>query len=223
MLDVVILEPDPMVTHILQGIVETMEGFQVTGSRQKLQEIRSMETLPQLVLGELYFQDGNLMEWISLLRQKEHPIDFIPVTGERQYSIYKRCAYLGAVDYIVKPFAAQRVRLALSRYREWRERLMPDRLVEQEALDAWYGFAKGTERASERNGQTYQRIWEYIQSLCGEDFTAERAAGALGLSPITLRRYLDRLQKEGKLQVTLQYGRVGRPVNRYREQLRNGG
>jgi two-component system response regulator DctR len=45
--------------------------------------------------------------------------------------------------------------------------------------------------------------------------SAEEVANALGIARVTARRYLDFLVKEGELKLDMQYGGVGRPVNKY--------
>jgi len=47
-------------------------------------------------------------------------------------------------------------------------------------------------------------------------FTSEEIANNIGVSRITARRYLDYLEKEKKLVVDMEYGKVGRPKNKYR-------
>ena len=49
-----------------------------------------------------------------------------------------------------------------------------------------------------------------------KSFSAEEVAEGIGLARITARRYLDYLDKTGKVKLEAQYGSVGRPVNRYR-------
>ncbi|MFF0653768.1 FaeA/PapI family transcriptional regulator, partial [Bacillus velezensis] len=46
--------------------------------------------------------------------------------------------------------------------------------------------------------------------------SAEEAAKALGIARVTARRYLDFLEKDGQIKLDIQYGGVGRPVNRYK-------
>ena len=46
--------------------------------------------------------------------------------------------------------------------------------------------------------------------------SAEDVADAVGLARVTARRYLDYLEKSGKLTLEVQYGSVGRPINRYK-------
>lgn len=56
--------------------------------------------------------------------------------------------------------------------------------------------------------KAYMRLQEGAQS-------AEEVANALGIARVTARRYLDFLVKEGELKLDMQYGGVGRPVNKY--------
>jgi two-component system response regulator DctR len=50
----------------------------------------------------------------------------------------------------------------------------------------------------------------------GTALSAEEVAEGVGLARVTARRYLDFLEKSGRVILELQYGSVGRPVNRYR-------
>ena len=47
-------------------------------------------------------------------------------------------------------------------------------------------------------------------------FTAEQIGEKLGMARVTIRRYLDFMDKQGILDVKLQYGKVGRPQHYYR-------
>jgi len=46
-------------------------------------------------------------------------------------------------------------------------------------------------------------------------FTIEEMSKKMGISRVTLRKYLDYLVESGVLTIELVYGPVGRPVNRY--------
>jgi response regulator of citrate/malate metabolism len=47
------------------------------------------------------------------------------------------------------------------------------------------------------------------------DISATEAAEQLGTSRVSARRYLEYLSEEGRVQVQLRYGSVGRPERRY--------
>jgi two-component system, CitB family, response regulator DctR len=48
-----------------------------------------------------------------------------------------------------------------------------------------------------------------------ESLSAEEVAEGVGLARVTARRYLDHLVKKRTVKLDMQYGGVGRPVNRY--------
>ena len=58
------------------------------------------------------------------------------------------------------------------------------------------------------------KLKSYIHSQ-EEPRSAEEVAGAIGIARVTARRYLDYLEKSGGITLDVQYGGVGRPVNRY--------
>ncbi|MGB9846376.1 MAG: helix-turn-helix domain-containing protein, partial [Desulfotomaculales bacterium] len=49
-----------------------------------------------------------------------------------------------------------------------------------------------------------------------QPLSAEEVARELGLARVTVRRYLEYLFAEGRAELELQYGTVGRPVKKYK-------
>lgn len=45
--------------------------------------------------------------------------------------------------------------------------------------------------------------------------SAEEVAEGVGIARVTARRYLDYLEKRDKVKMDVQYGGIGRPINRY--------
>lgn len=50
-----------------------------------------------------------------------------------------------------------------------------------------------------------------------EYFTAEDFAEKLGIARVTVRRYLEYMEKENKVDKLVEYGKVGRPQHKYRK------
>lgn len=67
-------------------------------------------------------------------------------------------------------------------------------------------------------GLTEITLRQVLLCLVKEDrgLSAEEVAEQVGLARVTARRYLDYLFRSGRVQLSVQYGTVGRPVNRYR-------
>jgi two-component system CitB family response regulator len=70
-------------------------------------------------------------------------------------------------------------------------------------------FAKGF------NKYTYKSIWDAIQKLEHNEFTADGLAEALGIARVTVRRYLEYMEKENRVAKSVEYGKVGRPQYKY--------
>jgi len=62
---------------------------------------------------------------------------------------------------------------------------------------------------------TIKRVWEHILEQ-KDEFTAEEMANYVGLSPVSIRKYLKYFQSVDLLHVEISYGAVGSPVYRYR-------
>lgn len=224
MIGIAILERDPMVRSILEKYMEKIDGYRIVGMTDSVQEVQKMYTSGdvQLLLGEVCLQDGEALEWIRQLRMQGEPLDCIAVTGTRSYAAFQALMQFGAVDYILKPFTYARFREGLIRYRIYKEDLTPESELEQEALDDFFFAAAGARKtASNRDLQnfsrhTYEQIYEFAREHSDCSFTAGELADAMGVSRITARRYLELMEREKILEVELQYGKVGRPKNRYR-------
>lgn len=62
---------------------------------------------------------------------------------------------------------------------------------------------------------TLEQILEFLAGQT-EPLSAEEVAAGTGLARVTVRRYLEYLQNKGRIRREIQYGSVGRPVNRYK-------
>ncbi|WP_341279000.1 response regulator [Paenibacillus sp. FSL H8-0537] len=64
------------------------------------------------------------------------------------------------------------------------------------------------------NAVTLRQIVDVMHRLEG-GVSAEEAAEGIGIARVTARRYLDFLEKSGYVMLEINYGGVGRPINRY--------
>ncbi|MGG4143840.1 DeoR family transcriptional regulator [Paenibacillus algorifonticola] len=64
------------------------------------------------------------------------------------------------------------------------------------------------------NAVTLRQIVEVMHRHEG-GVSAEEAAEGIGIARVTARRYLDFLEKSGYVLLEINYGGVGRPINRY--------
>jgi len=224
MIGVAILETDPMVRSILEGHMAKIDGFELAGCADSLKAAKKLYAAGnvQLVLGEVHFQDGEVLDWLIQLRGQKKPVDFIVVTGDASYATFRTAMQSGVIDYLLKPFTYARFRESLLRYRILQEQLAPDEVLTQAVLDEFFFAEEVARRASGERGEknfskhTYDMIYSYAREHSDTSFTATEIAENMGVSRITARRYLELMEKEKVLDVELQYGKVGRPKNRYR-------
>ncbi|MGL5652028.1 MAG: hypothetical protein ACRDDE_09730 [Paraclostridium sp.] len=73
------------------------------------------------------------------------------------------------------------------------------------------GLAKGF------NKHTYKLIWKEIEKEDGEYFTSEDLSEKIKVARVTVRRYLEYMEKEGQLEKLVEYGKVGRPQHKFRK------
>ncbi len=64
------------------------------------------------------------------------------------------------------------------------------------------------------NQQTLNQITQFMKSQAAP-LSAEEAAEGIGIARVTARRYLDYLQKTEQVKIIIEYGSIGRPINRY--------
>lgn len=217
----VIVEDDPMVMQINRQYVEDIGGFVIVGTaasgKEALEVINRL--LPDLVILDIYLPDIDGISTLKELRKKNIPTDVILVTAARDVDIIQDAFRYGAVDYIIKPFKFSRLKSALDSYKLLYSKLSRKAAMDQEDIDS---FRPGIQKTNLQeslpkglNEVTLRQVMLYLLKS-PKALSAEEVAEGVGLARVTARRYLDYLEKTGKLTLEVQYGSVGRPINRYR-------
>ncbi|MEW9672334.1 response regulator [Ammoniphilus sp. 3BR4] len=223
-----IVEDDPMVMEVNKGFVEATGGFDIVGlARSGTEALELMATVqPQLVILDIFLPDMDGLQTLAEIRKRNDPIDVILVTAARDSETVQKVFRYGAIDYIMKPFKFDRFKSALESYRTLRKALTKD-LLDQEAIDRHLSAKRliTENRGPELNGQdeplpkglneiTLKQVLLFLLKQ-SQALSAEEVAEGVGLARVTARRYLDFLEKAGKVKLEIQYGSVGRPINRY--------
>lgn len=219
MFKVVLIEDDPMVQEVNRQFVNNVSGFNVVGAAangidgEKL--IESMK--PDLVLVDVYMPNQDGLVTLKQIRSKGYKVDVIAITAASDMDTVRAFLQQGAFDYIMKPFKFERIKKALENYRSFRMQLQEKQTISQEELDEVL-FQKELEERAELpkglNAVTLTKILSYLSSN-QYPISAEEVAEGLGIARVTARRYLEYLEKSSKVKIDIQYGGVGRPVNRY--------
>jgi two-component system response regulator DctR len=215
----VIVEDDPMVTEVNRQYIMAVGGFEIAGTAQTstgaLQLILTHQ--PELVILDIYLPDQNGLETLREIRRQDLPTDVIVVTAARDTDTIQLALRYGAIDYIVKPFKFERIKSALECYRILYHKLNTKATFDQQEIDR-LTFSKNQQQETLPKGLaevTMKQILLYLFKQANS-VSAEEVAEGIGLARVTARRYLDYLAKAGRIELKIQYGSVGRPVNRYK-------
>lgn len=217
---VLLIEDDPMVQEVNKQFIEKINGFHVVGVASNGKEgLMLLEKHnPELVLLDVYMPKQNGLETMKLIRSKDYPVDIIAITAANDFETIQQFIQNGAVDYIVKPFKFERIKKALNNYKERKLQLNSKTTFSQQELDQLLHFNNTTvpeiDIPKGLNAVTLNKVLQFMTTQ-SEPVSAEEVADGVGIARVTARRYLEHLEREGKIKIKIQYGGVGRPVNRY--------
>ncbi|HWR44509.1 response regulator [Sporomusa sp.] len=223
MIQVMIVEDDPMVREINAKFLKRVEGFALHKAVANLDDAKKIiaANKPDLILLDVYLPKENGIDFLKWIRAQEIDIDIILITADKSIERIQEAYRYGVVDYLIKPFSFARFKEALlqfkSRYYEFKkndeiEQKDLDKLISSSSIGVSQNeddFAKGF------NKYTYKAIWDEMEKNSDKDFTAEELAEKLGIARVTVRRYLEYMEKENKVDKSVEYGKVGRPQYKY--------
>jgi response regulator of citrate/malate metabolism len=228
MFKVLIVEDDPMVASIDSRYVEMDGRFQVLkvfDSGRSALEYGEMAQVDLIILD--YFMPAmNGAEFLDALHERGHFPGIIMVTSANDTDTVTQLISRGVVDYLVKPFEYSRFHEALSRFIETRDLLRAHSgQVGQEDIDRLLHGSRpqlsGQKEvlAKGLNAPTLARIRTFLRGHADQSFTSESIAQAVGLSRITVRRYVNYMVDTGELTSNIDYRTGGRPGIHYRYTL----
>jgi two-component system, CitB family, response regulator MalR len=220
MIKVLIVEDDPMVAEFNRRYLAKIEGFTVVAVAKSVAETQTLLDTHEidLMLLDIFMPGTNGLELLSRLRKKDKSIDVIVISAACDSSTIKKALRHGAVDYLIKPFEFERFEAALAAYRDRAMFMKKQNVINQHELDqhifykdqtAQHELPKGLDR------NTLKLVWEYIKER-KDVFTTKEAAERVGISRVSMRKYLDFCARLELLSKELTFGSVGRPVCKYR-------
>ncbi|WP_336715794.1 response regulator [Arthrobacter sp. USHLN218] len=217
MIKVLIVDDDFMVAKVHAGFVKQAAGFSVAGvahtGAQALEAVRTLR--PDLVLLDIHLPDINGLDLLQQLRRLDPELDVLVISAAREMDTVRRALRGGIVHYLMKPFSSQDLRERLEHYRQAYQPLSSAGTAEQEDVNRVFGVGHGERPlpkgfSAETLSLVQQRLQEADTAL-----SATEAAARAGISRVSARRYLEYLCEEGRAEVQLRYGEVGRPERRY--------
>lgn len=219
MIKVIIVEDDPMVAELNKRYIELVEGFEVYAISYSADEaLKMLDTCDvELILLDIFMPGMNGIELLTKIREKGKSIDVIIVSAACDNTTIMRALRFGAIDYIIKPFEFERLNDALVKYKELIHIMTEQNMINQVDLDNIRikdHLNSQVPKGIDRN--TLKRVWEKVQYFKRTAFSTEEMAIQVGISRVSMRKYLEFMKEISVLKLELIYGTIGRPVYKYR-------
>ncbi|WP_280715086.1 response regulator [Kitasatospora sp. MAP5-34] len=226
MIEVLVVEDDPVAAAAHALYVERTPGFRVAGTAHScadalrlLECARAAGRPVDLTLLDLYLPDGHGLQLCRTLRAAGHGTDIIAVTSARDLAMVRQAVSAGVVQYLLKPFSSASLRDRLERYARYRDSLARSgEATGQDEVDQAFAVLRTPDRTALPKGLSAATLETVATVLRGaaEGLSSAAAGTAAGVSRITARRYLEHLVDTGLAVREPQYGQVGRPELCYR-------
>jgi len=218
----VVVDDDYRVAAIHSAYVNKSDGFDVVGEAHTAADALALvaSVKPDLVLMDVFLPDGDGLDVVrKLLERQDHP-DIIVITAAREIATVRTAMQLGAVHYLMKPFGFAALDERLQSYRRLRQRMsgLAD-AAEQSDVDELFGLLRTPSAALNRPSKGHSaptlELVRNAVTASGGDVSAAEVADEVGISRSTAQRYLTYLEKHGIVRLQLRYGVTGRPEHRY--------
>ncbi|BAL00504.1 CriR family two-component response regulator [Oscillibacter valericigenes Sjm18-20] len=218
MTHVIIVEDDPMVAQINRQYLEQFDDFSVDCvSRNGQDAMEYLRAQPiDLVILDVYMPNITGIQLLRQMRAEGTPSAVIMITAATEMSVVEEALRLGIVDYLIKPFSFPRFQEAIQKYLNKVSLIASSEQADQTVVDRLLGseFPQAQDSSELRKGlhqKTMSAIYEYLWEHPGEKHTCESISQAVGLSKVTIRRYLNYLIETGRVLSSVDYETGGRP------------
>ena len=220
MMKVLIVEDDPMVALINKSYLEQIGDIEVLGPvmyEKDIINILEKEDI-NIILLDVFLPEKSGIEILQSLRSKSFFNDVIMITAANNIEEIKKAFAYGSIDYLVKPFEFERFNLALNNYKSRYNLVEEQSILKQDELDKTIIHQDTDVEVTLPKGldkNTLNTVWSEIIKIDGM-FTTEEISAKVGISRVSIRKYLEFLKSLKLLSLDLHRGSVGRPVYKYK-------
>ena len=221
MYKVLIVEDDPMVAMINEQYIKRNKNFELVGkcsNGSAALDFLDNNDVDLLIL-DVYMPKMDGFETLRRVRNKKITVDAIMVTAANDRASLEEALHLGIVDYLVKPFTFDRFQMALEKYITQNNALKDLEILNQRNIDHIIdNTRKKTDDLHPKGIQekTLELIMEYLKSNPERYFTGDEIAEQVGLTGVTVRRYMNYLAESGRVIGDMNYETGGRPCMKYK-------
>lgn len=220
MYKILIVEDDPMVAMINEQYVKKNKNFELVGKcSDGLSALEFLEhNEVDLIVLDVYMPHMDGFETLRRIRNKQIAVEVIMVTAANDRNSLEEALHLGIVDYLVKPFTFDRFQMALEKYISQSNALKDFETLNQKNIDHIIDnnhkkgdvlYPKGIQE------KTLELIMDYLRANEKLWLTGDDIAERIGLTGVTVRRYMNYLAESGRVIGEMNYETGGRPCMKY--------
>ena len=224
----VIIEDDPVITQLNRQYVEKDSRFTVvqtfSAAHPALFWLRN--NLVDLIILDMYMPQMSGLELLRILRAEGVNADVIMVTSADDAATIESFIRLGVTDYLIKPFGYERFQLALKNFCDHWDTIHQDpnhpHKFTQNQLDNVLLHLTASSPPPAPGGmpnglqsQTLTLLQDYLKEN-PQGHTCDDIASHVGLSVVTVRRYMNYLAEQHLVDSDMDYNTGGRPCIVYK-------
>ncbi|MGP5095351.1 two-component system response regulator DcuR [Staphylococcus equorum subsp. linens] len=223
MLNILIVEDDPMVAQINQQFIKKIDDQTsvdiASNVKEAIKHIENKEI--DLLLLDIYMPEENGLTFLKYIREQGYRIDAILITAATDVKEIQTAFRYGAVDYLIKPFDFERFQQSLLRYKKGLTFFNKTSSINQTDIDAEFLNKEIVDRDSELKlpkgvtEATLQVIIDKMKYFEENEFSTDDISKRVNISRVSVRKYLKFLTDIEVLEESLNYG-IGCPINFYK-------
>lgn len=222
MKNVLIVEDDPMVAMINEEYLSTFQNIKILGrtytEKDTLDFLKNNRV--DLIILDVFLGEENGIEILKNIRTLGYTTDVIMITSANGGEDIKKAFSLGCIDYLIKPFDFDRLKISIDKIFA-RDEILNKSKVKQDSIDNIQSISptlniklnlpKGL------NSKTLEKITKIIDNLPSEEFGIKDICEITEISNVTIKKYLDYLESTKYISSFTNYGNIGRPLYLYRK------
>lgn len=222
MKNVLIVEDDPMVAMINEEYLSTFQNIKILGRTYTEKDTLNFLTTHKvdLIILDVFLGEENGIDILKSIRTLGYTTDVIMITSANGGEDIKKAFSLGCIDYLIKPFDFERLKLSIDKIFA-RDEILNKTKIKQDFIDNIQSISpvinvklnlpKGL------NSKTLDKITQIIDNLPSEEFGIKDICQITDISNVTIKKYLDYLEAIKYIASFTNYGNVGRPLYLYRK------
>ncbi|MCQ2528840.1 MAG: response regulator [Saccharofermentans sp.] len=223
MFNVLIVEDDPMVAMINKQYVMQHNDFRIAGmcrdGASALDFLKKNKI--DLIVLDQYMPQMSGQEVLREIRKSELAVQVIMVTAANDTATIEAALRLGIVDYLIKPFSNSRFNQALDNFKNRMLTLNEAPMLNQKMIDDMISLNSANNMNSNElpkgiQAATLERLREYMKERADIELTVEDIADDIGVSRVTVRRYMNYFLERREIMGRMNYETGGRPSMLYR-------